>query len=68
MKFVGGNVDQMQAFVIVYNVGTKINVAVNVKNQLTKVYEIKVVFGLLVICNVNVINHVMSENIKLQKL
>ena len=48
----------MQVFVIINNVGIKINDDVNVKNYLTKEYVIKYLFGILVIVNVNVINHV----------
>ena len=48
----------MQVFVITNNVGIKINDDVNVKNYLTKEYVIKYLFGILVIVNVNVINHV----------
>ena len=43
--------------------GIMINADINVKNWLTKEYVIKDLFGILVIVNVNVINHVMSENI-----
>ena len=49
----------MQVFVIINNVGIKINDDVNVKNYLTKEYVIKYLFGILVIVNVNVINHVI---------
>ena len=45
MKLVNVNVDQMQLFVIINNVGTKINVDVNAKNQFIKVYVIKDMFG-----------------------
>ena len=38
------NVDQMQAFVIVNNIGIKVNADVNVKNRLTKEYVTKDVF------------------------
>ena len=58
MKLVNANVDQMQAFVIINNVGIKINVDVNVKNSLTKEIAIKDLFGILVIVIVNRINHV----------
>ena len=53
----------MQPFVIINNVGIMINVGVNVKNGLIKFYVIEDIFGILVIVNVNVINHVMLENI-----
>ena len=52
-------------FVIINNVGTKINVDVNVKNRLTKEDGIKHLFGILLNVNVNVsvINCVILENI-----
>ena len=53
----------MQVFVIVNNVGIKINADVNVKNWLTKEYVIKDLLRILVIVNVNVINDVMLESI-----
>ena len=53
----------MQVFVIINNVGIKIIVDENVKNQLTSEYVIEDLFGILVIMNANVINHVMLENI-----
>ena len=40
-----------------------INSDVNAKNRLTKEYVIKDLFGIQVIVNVNVINHVMLENV-----
>ena len=40
-----------------------INADVNVKNQLTKECVIKDLFSILVIVSVNVINHVILENI-----
>ena len=45
MKLVNVNVDWMQLFVIINNVGTKINVDVNAKNQFIKVYVIKDMLG-----------------------
>ena len=48
-------------FVIIKNDGMKINADVNAKN--TKEYVIKDLIGILAILNVNVINHVMLENI-----
>ena len=53
----------MQVFVTISNVGMMINADVNVKNRLTKEYVIKDLFGILIIVNVNVINHAMLENI-----
>ena len=51
----------MQVFVTVNKVGIKLNIDVNVKNWPAKEYVTKDLFGILVI--VNVINHVMLENI-----
>ena len=48
MKIVNANVDQMQVFVIINNVGMLINVDVNVRNCLRQD-----LFGILVIENVN---------------
>ena len=56
------NVDLIQVFVIIIsNFEMKINAGVNVKNWLIKVVVIKDLFGILVILNVNVINHMMLE-------
>ena len=43
----------------------KINVCVNVKNCLIKVYSIKYLFGILAIASVNVINLVILGNIQI---
>ena len=51
----------MQVFVIVNNVGIKINPDVNVKNWLIKEYVINSLFGILVIVSVNAINHDVGE-------
>ena len=61
IKCVSVSVNQMQVFVIINKNGMKINADVNAKNWLRKVYVIKDLFGILAI--VNVINHVMLENI-----
>ena len=53
----------MELFVIINNAGMKINVDVNVKNKLIKVYAINDLFGILVIVILNVINHVVLVNI-----
>ena len=53
----------MQVFVIINNVRIKTSTGVNVKNYLEKVDGIKDLFGILVIAVVNLINHVMLENI-----
>ena len=50
-------------FVIINNVRIKINADVNAKNQLIKEYIINDLFGILVIVSVNVIKHVILENI-----
>ena len=63
MKHVNANVDWMQLFVIINNVGIKINANASVKNKFIKVYVIKILFGILVIVNVNVINHVILMSI-----
>ena len=67
MKRVGVYVDQMQLFVI-NNVGIMINVDANLKNYLTKAYVIKDMPGILVIVNVNVINHVILVSIQIIKI
>ena len=68
VKRVSVYVDQLQLFVIVNNVGIMINVDVNIKNQLIKECAIKILFGILVIANGNVINHVMLVNIQIMKI
>ena len=50
-------------FVIINKDGIKTNADVNVKNKLTKEFVIKDLFGILGIVSVNVINHVILENI-----
>ena len=67
MKHVNVNVDLMQVFLIISNVGIKINADLNVKNRLIKMCLTKDLFGILVIVIVNVINHVMLENIQIMK-
>ena len=57
----------MQVFVIVNNVAMMINEDVNAENSLTKEYVIRDLFGIQVIVSVNVINHVMLENIEIMK-
>ena len=68
VKLVGVNVEQMLVFAVINKGEIKINADVSVKNQLTKVDLIKDLFGILVIVNVNVINHVMSENIQIKNV
>ena len=53
----------MQVFVIINNVGIKMNADVNAKNILTKEDVVKDLLGILVIVIVNVISQVMLENI-----
>ena len=53
----------MQALVIINNVGMMINADVNAKKYLIKVYVIRDLFGILVIVNVNAINHVILMSI-----
>ena len=48
----------MQVFVTINNDGMMINASVSVNKWLMKVYIIKDIFRILVIVNVNVINHV----------
>ena len=67
MKLVNVNVNQMQVFVIINNVGIILNADVNVKNRLTKEYVIKDLSRILTIANVNGINHVVLEDIKIIK-
>ena len=68
MKRVSVNVDQMQLSVIINNVGMKINVDVNAKNQLIKECVIKDLFRILVIVNVNVISPTMLASIQIIKI
>ena len=58
----------MPVFAIINKDGMKINADVNAKYWLTKKYVIKDLFGIQVIVNVNVINYVMLENIKIIKI
>ena len=58
----------MQEFVMIRNVGIMINADINANNWLTKEHEINDLFGIVVIVNINVINHVMLENIGVMKI
>ena len=58
----------MQVFVLINEYGMKINADVNVKNWLIKECGTKDLSGIQVIVNVNVINYVMLENIKIMKI
>ena len=53
----------MQVYVIINNVGMKINAGVNVKNWLIKAAVMKNSTGILVVVNVSEINYAMLENI-----
>ena len=53
----------MAVFVTINNAGMMVNTGVNAKNSLIKVYVIRDLFGIPVIANVNVINHVMLVSI-----
>ena len=68
MKLVNVNVDQMQVFVMMSNLGIMINVDVNVKNLVTKEDIIKNLFGILLFVNLNVINHVTQDSIQTIKI
>ena len=63
MKRASVNVDLTVVFVIINNTEMRINVGVNAKNWLIKVYAIKDLFGTLVIVSANVINPVMLMSI-----
>ena len=52
--------------IIFSNVATKINVVVNIKYWLTKEDVIKKWFGILVIVNVNVMNHVTQDSFQVK--
>ena len=66
LENVSGNLKKM--FLIIKNVGIKTNLDVKVKNSLIKDYEIKDLFGILVIVSVNVTKLVMLENIQTKKI
>ena len=59
MTRVSVNIDQMQAFFIIDNVGMMISAVVNAKNSLIKAYAIKDLFVIQIIANVNAIKHVI---------
>ena len=68
MKLVDVNADQIQVFVKRSNVRMKINAGVNVTNQLRKAVVIKDLLGTLITVNVNVIDHVMLQNIQTNQI
>ena len=55
----------MHVFVITNNFVVKINVDVNVKNSLAKEDATKNLFGIII---VNVINHILLENVQVIKI
>ena len=57
----------MQLFVIINNDGIMINIDVNVKNWLIKVYAIKDMLRMLVIVSVNAVYHMMLVSISIMK-
>ena len=67
IKLKSANVDQMQVFVIINRNEMKVNANLNVRNSLTKEYVIKDLIGIIEIVNVNMINHVILENIQIVK-
>ena len=68
MKLVNVNADLMQVYVTINKDGIKVNSDVNAKNWLTKKYVIRDLFGIRVIVNVNVINHVMLVNVQIMEI
>ena len=68
MKIVNVSVNLGLTFVIINNVGIKINADMNVKNYLIKKYVIKDLFSNRVIVSVNVIKRVILVNIQTMKI
>ena len=68
IKLVHVDVDQIQVFRIINNVGIMINADVNVNSWLTKKDVMKDLYGIQVIVNVNVINLLIFDNIKIVKI
>ena len=66
-KRVSINVDQMQLFLIINNLGMMKNVDENVKKWLT-MYAIKDMLGIPVIVSVNVLNHVMLVSFQIMEI
>ena len=58
----------MQVFVMINNVGIMINADVNANDRLEKEDVTNDLFGILVNLNVNVINHVILDNIWIRKI
>ena len=65
IRLVHVDVDQMQVFGIINSVGIMINADVNVNNPVTKKDVMKNLYGSQVTVNVNVINHVILDNIQI---
>ena len=68
MKFEDINVDQVKVVLKTNNVGIMINGDMNAKNQFTMVDVIEDLFKILVYVDVNVMHHVMLENIQIMKI
>ena len=68
MKLVNLSVNFEKMFVVINNIGIKINVDVNAKNKLIKECVIKDLFGILVIVSVNVIKRVILVNVQTMKI
>ena len=68
MRLVHVNVDSTQVFLTINNTGIKINVDMNAKNWLAKLFVIKDLIVILVYVIVNVTNHVMFENVWIMKI
>ena len=66
-KRINVNINLEKMFVTINNTGIKINVDVDVNNQLLKEYVIKDLFGILVTVNVNVIKLVTLVNTQIMK-
>ena len=66
MKLVHVNVDQMQVFVVIDKAGIMINADLNAKSLLAKEDVMKDLFGILI--NVNVIIHMIMDNIQIMKI
>ena len=58
----------MQVFVMINNVGIMINADVNANDRLAEEDVTNDLFGILVNVNVNVINHVILDNIWIRKI
>ena len=68
LKHVNVSVNLEKMFVIINSVGIKINVDLNVNNQLVNKYVIKDLFGILVIVSVNLIKLMILVKIQTIKI